>query len=227
MKQDIAVRDDARTKVCTVCGQEKGLKHFYQHPRGRFGVSARCRPCVILKAAEWAQANAARRREIRLKWNAANRAQKRASAIALRNRKKAADPEGFSEIEAERARNWRQNNPEKTAQILQKQRAKRLRENPAAEHARTHAASVKRRARIAAVGGAGISGSDIEAMLRHQKGRCWWCQRKFRGRRYHIDHRFPLSRGGPHDPSNTVLSCARCNLKKGAKMPWQFAGRLL
>lgn len=33
---------------------------------------------------------------------------------------------------------------------------------------------------------------------------------------FHCDHVVPLSRGGPSDQSNLTISCAPCNLAKGA-----------
>ncbi len=67
--------------------------------------------------------------------------------------------------------------------------------------------------------------SDLALMMKHQKGRCWWCGQKLAA--YHIDHRIPASKGGSNDPSNLVLSCPTCNVRKNAKMPLEFAGRLL
>ncbi|GAA6196674.1 hypothetical protein NBRC116598_21180 [Pseudophaeobacter arcticus] len=34
---------------------------------------------------------------------------------------------------------------------------------------------------------------------------------------FHIDHLWPVSKGGSNDPSNLVVSCASCNLSKGGK----------
>lgn len=38
----------------------------------------------------------------------------------------------------------------------------------------------------------------------------------------HLEHLTPLSRGGEHTFSNTVLSCARCNLRKGKKTEEEY-----
>jgi hypothetical protein len=40
---------------------------------------------------------------------------------------------------------------------------------------------------------------------------------------FHFDHVFPWSRGGEHTVDNLVISCAPCNLEKGARHPdeWQ------
>lgn len=83
----------------------------------------------------------------------------------------------------------------------------------------------RRRARIKETGGS-FSADDVSAALIAQKSRCWWCSSKLKGK-YHVDHRFPISKGGTNDASNIVVSCAACNQAKSAKMPWEFAGRLL
>jgi 5-methylcytosine-specific restriction endonuclease McrA len=36
---------------------------------------------------------------------------------------------------------------------------------------------------------------------------------------YHVDHIFPLSKGGKHEPSNIQILCPPCNLRKAAKIP--------
>jgi len=36
------------------------------------------------------------------------------------------------------------------------------------------------------------------------------------GRSWHVDHIYPVSKGGDNLPDNLVLSCATCNLQKGA-----------
>jgi len=63
-------------------------------------------------------------------------------------------------------------------------------------------------------------------MFINQKGRCWWCSKQMRNN-YHIDHRFALAQTGENDPSNLVLACAGCNIRKYTKTPMEFVGRLL
>jgi len=70
-----------------------------------------------------------------------------------------------------------------------------------------------------------LTKADIELQYKNQKGQCWWCGVKL-SEKYHIDHRVPLSKGGLHDRSNVVLSCAHCNQSKGARLPQEWAGRL-
>jgi 5-methylcytosine-specific restriction endonuclease McrA len=72
----------------------------------------------------------------------------------------------------------------------------------------------------------GIGAAAVRKIVIGQKSKCWWCGKKL-GKSYHIDHRIPLAKGGADSPSNAVAACVSCNTSKGAKMPWQFAGRLL
>lgn len=51
---------------------------------------------------------------------------------------------------------------------------------------------------------------------------CFWCNKIHQGK-YHIDHFYPLSRGGTHTLDNIVIACPSCNLKKHAKDPEVFA----
>lgn len=67
---------------------------------------------------------------------------------------------------------------------------------------------------------------DVQLMLRQQKNKCWYCQKKLNGK-YHIDHRIPLSRGGSNNPSNLVLTCPKCNLSKNDRLPHEWGDRLL
>ncbi|MFQ6134499.1 MAG: HNH endonuclease [Nitrososphaerales archaeon] len=39
-----------------------------------------------------------------------------------------------------------------------------------------------------------------------------------------LEHILPQSRGGPDEPSNTVLVCGKCNSRKGSKRPYEWFG---
>lgn len=68
--------------------------------------------------------------------------------------------------------------------------------------------------------------ADVRRIYANQHGLCYWCRVPV-GDRYHVDHVIPLSRGGSDDAGNLVVACPSCNLRKHAKMPSEFAGRLL
>jgi len=74
----------------------------------------------------------------------------------------------------------------------------------------------------------GASSSEVAAWAKSEIKVCHWCGVKCESD-YHIDHYFPLSKGGKHDISNLVISCPTCNVRKNAKDPYKFAqqrGRL-
>lgn len=73
------------------------------------------------------------------------------------------------------------------------------------------------------------SAEDILSLFRRQKGRCAYCLTSIKAG-YQVDHVVALSRGGSNWPSNLALACSRCNTRKHAKSPIEFArtlGRLL
>jgi len=74
-----------------------------------------------------------------------------------------------------------------------------------------------------------VSASEIRGLMALQKSRCGNCGCSLKGG-YHRDHRVALSKGGSNDISNIELLCPRCNVRKHAKDPVQWAnenGRLI
>lgn len=61
---------------------------------------------------------------------------------------------------------------------------------------------------------------ELGAMLCRQDARCAYCQVLLD--KYHVDHKNPVSRGGTNDEGNLHLTCARCNLVKGALTHEEF-----
>lgn len=51
---------------------------------------------------------------------------------------------------------------------------------------------------------------------------CFWCGVDCKTS-YHMDHYYPLSRGGEHAIENLVIACPSCNHRKHAKDPKEFA----
>lgn len=88
--------------------------------------------------------------------------------------------------------------------------------------------SLSYKARRRALEDGGISTGDLAKWIKAQKKVCYWCSKRC-GRRFHVDHYIPLSKGGKHEECNLVISCPTCNLTKNARDPYDFAlerGRL-
>ena len=116
-----------------------------------------------------------------------------------------------------RAVKYNRANPEMRKKICKKYREN----NP--EFGRMHA--IKRRARKLEVGGT-LSKGLAEKLFGLQKGKCRICKKRFVGRKYHLDHIEPISKGGPNIDSNIQLLCPSCNSRKHNKLPHVHAQEL-
>jgi 5-methylcytosine-specific restriction endonuclease McrA len=57
--------------------------------------------------------------------------------------------------------------------------------------------------------------------MEYQDGKCVYCRADIRDG-FHVDHKHPVSRGGTNAKSNLQLTCARCNMVKGAMTHEEF-----
>lgn len=55
---------------------------------------------------------------------------------------------------------------------------------------------------------------------------CAYCEKVVDGTNFSLDHRIPVSRGGPHTMINLAICCKRCNMAKGALSSSEFVGLL-
>jgi 5-methylcytosine-specific restriction endonuclease McrA len=192
-------------KTCTKCGESKPLTEFHRNRCN--GLEARrpdCRTCQSVRNKAYSKANRARESARVHAWNVAHpehvKARNRAWYLAHR------------EEHLERSRQYLQNNREKVRETKRQYHSRRPEVRKAID--------AKRRA---------VPGShtaeDLQRILAGQKYRCWWCGCKLK--KYHVDHRIPVGLGGTNDPSNLVMACVPCNVRKWKKTPAEFCGRLL
>ena len=67
-----------------------------------------------------------------------------------------------------------------------------------------------------------VSKGKRTIVIRRQQGRCAYCGAA-EGYELHIDHIKPVAVGGTSDLSNLQGLCARCNMRKGARYPYDPA----
>lgn len=125
-------------------------------------------------------------------------------------------------------RKWRADNPEAAESSWKKSQAKRSEQNKKynQQWQRSNPAKVtlkaqRRRARKAAASGSHTL-ADAAKIRCDQGDRCSYCHSRLLGKG-HLDHIKALSKGGSDWPRNLQWLCIRCNSRKCAKDPVQFA----
>lgn len=65
----------APTKTCTKCGEEKPAttEYFHRDTDGKYGLNARCKPCILEPQKQYRQKNRERRAEYARKYYQENR----------------------------------------------------------------------------------------------------------------------------------------------------------
>lgn len=103
----------------------------------------------------------------------------------------------------EQAREWARRNPEKRRAICDNNKH-------------------MRRAQMES----GLTWREFAAWKKATQKVCFWCGVDCADN-FHVDHFFPLSRGGKHEIENLVIACQPCNNRKSSKMPEQFMEEVL
>ena len=199
------------TKRCTKCGETKSLDEFHRDRSKPLGRRPDCRACQREYNRIWREANRDRKREYDREYYAANR-----------DRKREYDREYYAanrERRREYSREYRAANRDRYREYFREYRAAnrdRCREHKHRRRARERSTTVEE-----------FSLADVYAWW-EELGiyTCFWCDLPFaEGDRIHVDHVWPLSRGGHHAVRNLVPACERCNLAKHSSLPHEFAER--
>jgi 5-methylcytosine-specific restriction endonuclease McrA len=67
-----------------------------------------------------------------------------------------------------------------------------------------------------------LSKHIVKELLIAQKCECVYCKVDITEER-HIDHIFPIAKGGTNTDDNIQLTCPKCNIMKGDMYPWEFS----
>lgn len=194
--------DSIPQKRCSKCRELKPAtnEHFTKQKNGKFGLYSICRECCKLRDKErYADPTQKKKmKETHSEWVKNNR-----DKLAINERRYYANNrETINERERikgrPRLKRYRERHPERGSNARAKRR------NAIGFHSKT----------------------DVELQIKSQKGKCWWCGMKIKGK-YHVDHRIALNKGGTNWATNICISCPSCNLSKGDKFSWEWNGRLL
>lgn len=179
------------TKVCSRCREDLPRSEFYKNKGRPDGIQTVCKGCTGALNSERKAANP--------DWWRPYRATQVLTDAQRRQRD-------------ERARRWRQDNPER-----HKANAERwLAANPEKARAMSMKRSATRRARKA---GAFVEYVDPLVVLERADGVCGICGQDVDPWTFQVDHIVPLAAGGEHSYANTQPAHALCNRKKWMKLP--------
>lgn len=206
-----------------------GLKFYFTgKPCKRGHLSVRrvkgcgCVQCQQESLKNWREKNPEKNREIERVWREKNRKRRNEQARIIY----AANPEKVTEKtkkfyarHAEKLRKKRREYHYKASQDPQFRRAAAERTK---QWAKNNPDRVKTNARNGKQKRKNVPGKhtaqDIAAIIKLQKGKCAYCKVKL-GKKRHIDHIVPVSKGGTNDRQNLQITCIPCNLTKGARDP--------
>ncbi len=210
------------TKKCRVCKIDKTFDSFHKNNSRKDGCQARCKKC----SKEYNLQNKAKTKKYNIKYYKDN------SEIIKDNSKqfRANNKESLAEYH----KSYQKINKEKKAKyqslyyynnkddlvLKQKAYAKTKEGNMAIRNA-----GQKRRFLVRAfsdgtipIGNIYPLTKELLELLKSQEYRCNNCGCDITDKK-HLDHHFPISKGGLHTLSNVVFLCPTCNLRKGATMP--------
>jgi len=189
---------ESHSKVCSKCGKEKSRTEFYKDSRKKGGLLSPCKACKK----QYYQENREQKLEYQKQYDQGNREQRLEYKRQHRQRnrgqileyKKQYYQENREKI-LEYFKNYRQENPEKISAGSAKRRALELDNIPDV-----------------------ISNcpKEKERLVQIYKLRNLFT--KTTGIEYHVDHIWPLSKGGPHWAGNLQIITAEENLSKGDKL---------
>ena len=70
-----------------------------------------------------------------------------------------------------------------------------------------------------------MSSREYRSWEESQDKVCFYCDTDCSGG-YHVDHFYPIAKGGVHQSHNLVIACPTCNLSKGDRDPDEFIQKL-
>ncbi|MCC6361860.1 MAG: HNH endonuclease [Phycisphaerales bacterium] len=218
---------------CSKCGQDKPASEFYFNGDK---IRKPCKQCCRNRSKK----RRAERHEYYLErervWRENNRDRKRATQKRYYERHKEQILEKlaeyrrvFHERRLETQRKYRERHRDRDRESKKRyarthrERVKETKRKYYAKNKWRYKGMVAQRSAKIRGGGGRVTGHDIQQQYQRQKGCCYWCGEKV-GNLFHADHVIPLSRGGAHDPSNIVIACPTCNLRKWNRLPHEWDG---
>lgn len=201
-------------KQCTKCKEIKPLTAEYFWRNGKKGFHSMCIPCR--KAYVEEKVSREKKREYSRHYETLPEYKERRKQYRANNQEKEKERHKIYDKAHQEERRLYQKN---YAKIHQRKREPNWKNYHKKNIERIYANNRNRRARKKNAPGKHTA-QDIRLKLQAQENKCHYCKKELT--KYHVDHVIPLSRGGSNDPSNLVITCPTCNLRKGNKTPEEW-----
>ena len=194
---------------CNTCLEEKQTNEFFKHSKITRGYSYSCKSCTKKYKSQphvRSRTNSASRKRYSADLEKQAEYREKNKENIIKTRKKRAEKKLIGDREYY----------EKNKHILLRKNSEWKKRNKASVNASLAKRRILKR---------GCSGShskdDVLRLLELQKHCCIYCKTKLS--KYHVDHIFPLAKGGSNSYENIQILCQRCNMRKNAKDPIDFA----
>lgn len=221
-----------QTRICSLCKNNLPISDFYVRNRvlknGKLwtGFEGRCKNCYCKVAAKWTRNNKSKVMTYQINYRKIHRKELNEQAKKYRQipevklkSKLRVRPEGYGK------KRWL-----KRKEHLKRDKSfrEKVRKNQRANNARfykAHGDSIRkeaqlasqiRRAKLRGNSSQPVSNTIMDDLMLWQHGICAYCHYPLTNslRKTHLDHVFPLARGGEHTTHNLVLACQHCNISK-------------
>lgn len=186
---------DRKEKKCSRCANLLPLSEFTV-TRSRPTGSSRCKVCMAEEAQQRRTADPSRQSEATARWKSGHPEDYKAAHRKNKARYYAEN----TEILRAKVAAWQAQNPE-LVRVYKK---------------------LNRQKRRAQIKGQHVPAWVVAKLFELFEGKCAYCRS---APAVHMDHIYPLSKGGDHLPSNLAPACAHCNLSKNASLPVEFRDR--
>ena len=210
-------------KICNKCREEKELEEFYKRKTNKDGYFCICKQCILERAKEHYKGNAKHKKEHMKEYYDKNKEHITECRKEYYDKNKEHIKEYLKEYYdknkehiKELAKEYYKNNKEcvsKRHKEYSKEYSKTA-QGKDAYRKRSH----KRRATELQASRI-IPDGAIEKLMTRK--RCFYCNKSLKGNG-HLEHMFPLSKGGLHCIDNLVMACPTCNLTKGCIDPYKW-----
>lgn len=199
-------------KLCSSCKEQKELSEFHTNKVGKLGVSSRCKTCACKISKEWRLKNPLRAKEAKKSWCEKNRDYVLDKKKQWHHKNKA--------VANAKSKEWRKKNPELAKAAIKKWIEANKNSETYIQSRRI--SNLARRDRMKVAKTERITIAMIDNLCDLQCNKCAVCRTLFINKNWHIDHIYPVSKGGLTEKNNLQLLCPQCNLSKNAKDPIQF-----